>query len=229
MRPALLLPIFLPIFFAALPLYSADLNDLTWTITGRFPNAQATITHCNEDATGELIIPTWIGATLVIGIGEAAFSRCNNLTSITIGGGVRNIGNYAFRNCTGLTNFTWAGGGRSSSIGNAAFENCSSLTTITIPSGVRSIGNEAFRGSGLTSITFQGAAPAVGENIFLNVPEGATAYVQEQVVASFGAEGSIWEGLTIAIQRPAITACGFVDAATFFIEFEPAGTVIWSP
>ena len=31
-------------------------------------------------------------------------------------------------------------------------------------------------------------------------------------------------GLTVAIQRPAITACGFVDASTFFIDFEPAGT-----
>ena len=56
----------------------------------------------------------------------------------------------------------------------------------------------------------------------MNVPEGATAYVQEQVVASFAAEGSIWEGLTVAIQR-AITACGFMNATTFFIEFEPAG------
>ena len=62
----------------------------------------------------------------------------------------------------------------------------------------------------------------------MGVVDGATAYVYEQFVASFGAEGSIWErsgnALTVAIQRlTAITACGFVNATTFFIEFEPTG------
>ena len=112
------------------------------------------------------------------------------------------------------------------SIGSDAFGNCSSLTSITIPDSVTSIGEAAFAGcTSLRSITFIGTAPTVGANAFLGVADGATAYVYEQFVASFGTEGSTWVGfLTVASQRPfAITACGFVNATTFFIEFEPAG------
>ncbi len=158
----------------------------------------------------------------VTSIGGSAFFNCLSLASITIPDSLTSIGDGAFYNCASLTSISIPDS--VTSIGDIAFYSCASLTRIMIPDSVTSIGDYAFLdSSSLTSITFQGAAPTVGLNIFLNVSEGATVYVQEQVVASFAAEGSIWEGLTVAIQR-AITACGFMNATTFFIEFEPAGT-----
>ncbi|MCP3695585.1 MAG: leucine-rich repeat domain-containing protein, partial [Planctomycetaceae bacterium] len=171
----------------------------------------------------------------VTSIGYGAFSGCTALTMIEVG-----VGNVNYTEVNGVllnTEMTFlhtypAGKPVTNyvipdsviSIGEIAFADCASLPSITIPDSVTSIGDYAFAGcTSLTSITFQGAAPTVGLNIFMNVPEGATAYVQEQVVASFAAEGSIWEDLTVSIQR-AITACGFMNATTFFVEFEPAGT-----
>ena len=79
---------FLALFlFAVLPLYAADLSDLTWTTTITNPaqgSGEVTITGCDQAATGELIIPDTIDGNPVISIGEAALAKCNNLTSITI-------------------------------------------------------------------------------------------------------------------------------------------------
>ena len=111
------------------------------------------------------------------------------------------------------------------SIGKEAFYYCTSLTSIAIPDSVTSIGDDAFRNcSSLTNITFLGTAPAVGVTPFFGVSEEAQALVQFEFAEGFGGFESTWEGLTVASQRPfAITACGFVNATTFFIEFEPAG------
>ena len=107
---------FLALFlFAALPLSAADLSDLTYTTTG----SEVTITDCDEDATGELVIPETIDGNPVTSIGSSAFLRCTSLTSITLPDSVTSIGDGAFD----------AGGG---------------LTSITIPDGVTSIGDSAF-------------------------------------------------------------------------------------
>ena len=66
------------------------------------------------------------------------------MTSVTIGEGVRSIGNYAFYNCSSLTSVTIPNS--VTSIGYETFYNCSSLTSVTIGEGVRSIGNSAFYG-----------------------------------------------------------------------------------
>ena len=77
-----------------------------------------------------------------VGIGNYAFYYCTDLTSVTIGSGVRSIGNYAFYYCTVMTSVTIPDS--VTSIGNYAFAYCGDLTSITIGSGVTSIGNYAF-------------------------------------------------------------------------------------
>ena len=173
----------------------------------------------------------------VTSIGGNAFFLCSSLTSINVGAGNLNytdVNGVLFNKGKtvlltypeGKTGATYTIPDSVTSIGELAFYDCLSLTSITIPDGVTSIGERAFSNcTSLTSITFLGTAPTVGFFAFLGVADGATAYVYEQFVASFGTEGSTWVGfLTVASQRPfAITACGFVNTSTFFIEFEPAG------
>ena len=61
-------------------------------------------------------------------IADAAFSSCNELTSIVISDNVKTIGNNAFENCSGLTNVSIPDSVMS--IGSNAFSGCSNLIKI---------------------------------------------------------------------------------------------------
>ena len=172
---------FLALFlYAALPLYAAGLDDLTWTTT----NGEVTITDCDTDATGELVIPDTIAGNPVTSIGESAFFHCTSLTSVTIGDGVTSIGERAFYFCSSLTNITI--GNSVTSIGNYAFAFCRSLTSITIPDGVTCIEQRAFWGcSSLTSITIPDSVTSIGEGAFY-VCSSLTSITIPNTVTSIG-------------------------------------------
>ena len=103
----------------------------------------ATITGCDRNVSGALIIPVTIENKPVTSIGGSAFFGRTNLTSITIPDSVTSIG---FR----------------------AFAVCGSLTSITIPDSVTSIGRNAFEYCGsLTAVTVLGDAPTGGDGVFL--------------------------------------------------------------
>jgi len=124
-----------------------------------------TITGCDRDASGALIIPAAIEGKPVTSIGNVAFNGCINLTSITIPDSVTSIGKRAFSDCYSLTSITIPDS--VTSIGKFAFWACTRLTSITIPDSVTSIGKEAFEYcSSLTAVTFLGDAPKVGEKVF---------------------------------------------------------------
>lgn len=71
-----------------------------------------------------------------------AFSRCSNLTSVTIPYGVDRIEEEAFSVCVNLTSVTIPDG--VTSIGNKVFFDCASLTSVTIPGSVKQLAGGVF-------------------------------------------------------------------------------------
>lgn len=77
-------------------------------------------------------IPESIGGHKVLRIGEFAFSKCKNLTGVTIPGSVTSIGDYAFANCENLTEISIPSS--VTKIWNSAFSGCEKLTGIKVDS-----------------------------------------------------------------------------------------------
>ena len=116
--------------------------------------------YLNGVPATDLVIPDGVTS-----IGDYAFERCSNLSSVTIPDSVTSIGDYAFLQCKSLTNVTIGRG--VTSIGEAAFSSCLLLTSVTIPDSVTSIGDSAFNYCfRLTSITIPNSVMSIGDKAF---------------------------------------------------------------
>lgn len=140
---------------------AATVDDLTYEIAG----GEVTITDCNENASGELVIPDAIEGCPVTAIGNYAFFNCRYLTKITIPDGVVSLGDDAFSSCTGLQFINIPGS--VITIGESAFYNCGDLQSITIPDSVTTIDSFAFSICGsLRSVTIPQSVTYIGDCAF---------------------------------------------------------------
>lgn len=103
----------------------------------------------------------------IASIGDYCFSKCHNLTDITIPKSVKIIGSYAFEQCTSLASITISHS--VTEIGYGAFKYCSSLTSITIPDSITTIHAITFRHcSNLTSIAIPNSVTEIEDYAFEN-------------------------------------------------------------
>lgn len=144
---------------------------------------------------GDVVIPstvTYEGTEYnVTSIGESAFSKCTEITSVTIPNSVTSIGKGIFYGCTNLTSIVIEEGNSkfdSRDNCNAIIETASNkllhgCQTTTIPNSVTSIGNLAFEDcSGLTFINLPEGVTDIGESAFsgcydlttINIPNSVT-------------------------------------------------------
>jgi len=141
---------------------AATVEDLTYEIR----NDRVTITDCNENASGELVIPDTIEGYPVTCIASwGAFMDCSSLTSVTIPDSVTSIGSSAFAGCTSLTSMVIPDS--VTVVGTSVFNNCTSLTSVTIGKGVTKIGDWMFSGcSSLTMVTIPDSVYKIEESAF---------------------------------------------------------------
>ena len=144
-----------------------------------------TITDCNEIVSGALAIPLTYDGKPVTSIGDRAFWKCTNLTSVTIPDSVTRIGDRAFYGYSSLMGVTIPDS--VTRIGLWAFRRCSSLTSVTIPDSVIRIGEYAFSGcTSLTSVTI----PVSVISIYNGTFEGCTSLM----IINFGGDSNKFGG-----------------------------------
>ena len=131
----------------------------------RFVNIVYNSFPTTPSPSGELSLPSCIGAYAVTSIGEGTFRQEWNITGVTIPSSVIRVGNRAFYQCTGMKHLALGNG--VTCIGNEAFYNCTGLTSITIPGNVKSINPYAFQVcTGLTDLIIFNGVTNIGSCAF---------------------------------------------------------------
>lgn len=189
-----------------------DITFDNWTSNPLHKSPQIFV---NGNAVQKLVIPE--GATH---INSLAFARCKTikdvqfpkslttidanafeacgLTSLSIPGNVKTIGNGAFYNCTSIENLELSegveniGGGafRSlrnlayvkipnsvTSIGASAFSSTVNLKTVDLPNSIEEIPAMLFYNSGLTTIKIPNSVKSIGMEAFINCRQLESAYI----------------------------------------------------
>lgn len=107
-------------------------------------------------------------------MGDNAFSYCEDLTDVTIGGGNMEIGTYSFYDCAALVNVSIAAGSEDDNlvlvIDDKAFQSCS-VQNVVIGRGNVELGDNAFSYcEDLVSVDIKGLISDIGDYAFYDCP-----------------------------------------------------------
>jgi len=176
MKTASQLAILVLVFFT-LSTAVSQAEDYTYTTN----NGTITITGYTGPG-GAVDIPGTINGLPVTCIGEAAFSDCTNLTSVTIPNNVASIGYWMFNGCTSLTSVTI--GNSLTTIGYGAFDSCTSLSVITVVAN-----NPVY--SSVDGVLFNKSQTAL---LLYPAGKAGSQYTIPNSVTNIGGESFVWPG-----------------------------------
>ncbi|MCM1054503.1 MAG: leucine-rich repeat domain-containing protein [Bacteroides sp.] len=118
--------------------------------------------HAFEDCSGFTDLDIYQDVEL----GNYVFKGCDNLSSVRLGDGVRDMGIGVFKDCTALTSAD-IDSSFITEVGDGTFEGCTSLADVDIPSGTASIGIEAFKDcKNLPSVDLPRSLGSIGTGAF---------------------------------------------------------------
>ena len=139
-------------------------------------------------------------------IGDRAFYGCTNLAWVVLPDSVERIGKYAFGHCK-FTRLDLPTG--LTEIDDAAFWNCNKLVSITLPDGLVRIGDSAFYSCNkLVSITLPDGLVRIGDSAFYSCYALTTLKIPESV-KEIGAEAfAVCKALTKVVLPEGLTHIG---------------------
>lgn len=160
-----------------------------------------------EGKETNLMIPSEIKGSPVVGIYESAFEDNTTLESIVIPDSVSEIGDYAFSGCRNLSQVALPD--TMSSIGYSAFKGCEKLKSIVIPKGVLYIEDLTFSGcSSLSDVTIPCGVTDIGSSAFSCCYKLSSVDIPDSVESiGFGAFGS--SGLESIVIPSGVKRLGF--------------------
>lgn len=143
----------------------------------------------------KLVVPEKVDGIKCETLIHGAFYGLENLKTVVLPDGIKNISYLCFSGCKSLENINIPNSVRS--IGASAFSSCGSLKEITIPEGVISIESSAFHGcTSINNITIPKSVTTIGKKAF----NGWTADQTINVYFSEGEMGTDWlEGCSATI------------------------------
>ena len=160
---------------------SVNIAGINYNLNSSSKTAEVARWKTGQKYAGDIVIPSTVTRNdveyNVTSIAGSAFSRCPELTSITIPKSVATIGNNVLGECTGLASIVVEEGNPnydSRKNCNALIETASNKLICgcngsTIPNGIMTIGQNAFKGcAGLTSVIIPNSVTTIGEDAFNN-------------------------------------------------------------
>ncbi len=157
-----------------------------------------------------VIIPT-----SVTSIGDSAFYNCTSLTSVTIPDSVISIGKRAFYECTSLTSVTIPNSIKSIEAYTFCF--CYKLASVIIPDSITSIGSYAFYNcSELKSVNIPNSVTSIGSYAFYDCSELTSVIIQNSVTsigssAFYNVDSIYYGGISTGSPWGAKHRCYIVD------------------
>ena len=94
----------------------------------------------------KLLTLTFEESSRVADIGKEAFYACATIRNLTLPSSVKNVGDSAFRRCFNLTTVSLKAGGQDVSFGESVFADCNMLTTVNLSAGVTEFNSNIFAG-----------------------------------------------------------------------------------